>query len=167
MSVSLIVACTKTGVIGKDGKIPWNLPDEMKHFREYTLGKTIIMGRKTFESIGKPLPKRNNVVISSSTTPVHEGVQQYRSLEQAIIDKVESKEDVVIIGGVKIYEAALPFVNSMYISWINDEYEGDTHWLPPVYLSSDWVLERAEDRGKWTLEQYYRYKPSNHLLGKQ
>jgi dihydrofolate reductase len=120
--ISLLVAIGKNNVIGKNGKIPWSLPADMKHFVELTRGKSVIMGRKTFESIGKPLPHRKNIIISSNFHA--EGCTVVSSIEDAL--KASDSEEVMIIGGASIYEQFLPLSDKMYITFVDYNGPGDT-----------------------------------------
>jgi dihydrofolate reductase len=104
--INLIVATSKNGTIGKNNKIPWDIPDDLRYFKKKTLGSSIIMGRKTFESIGKPLPKRENIVITSNENYRKKGVIVVNSLEKAI-KKANHLNEIFIIGGQKVYEEAL------------------------------------------------------------
>jgi dihydrofolate reductase len=111
--------------IGKDGQIPWHLPEDLKHFKRTTLGHAVIMGRKTYESIGRPLPKRRNIVVSRNADLRVEGCEVAPSLETAIALAREQDELPFVIGGAAIYEAALPFATTVYLTEINREVEGD------------------------------------------
>jgi len=119
--ISLIVAYAKGQVIGKDGDMPWQLPADLKNVKELTTGKTIVMGRKTFESIGKPLPNRRNVVLTRSRDFHPEGVDVVHTKEE-----VMALGDVIIFGGAEIYRQFLDVVDRLYITEIDLETEGDT-----------------------------------------
>lgn len=122
--MNAIVAMASNRVIGKDGKLPWHLPEDLKFFKQTTLGHPILMGRKTFESIGRPLPGRRNIVLSS-TMAAREGVQVIRS-----IDELQADEAVFLIGGAQLFELLLPQCESVYLTWVEQPYDGDV-WLPP------------------------------------
>lgn len=138
------VAVAENGVIGKNNDLPWHLPEDLKHFKEVTLGKTVVMGRKTFESIfarlKKPLPGRKNVVISRQQNyNAPEGVLVFNSLDSAI-DALPS-EDLYIIGGAEIYKQALPLAQKLYMTHVSGSYEGDA-FFPEVDFTQ-W--EKIED----------------------
>ena len=124
--LSIIVAKAKNNIIGKNNQIIWNLPEDLKHFRELTTGYTIIMGRKTYESLGKPLPDRKHIIFSQNPDfRVHEeNVQVVHSLLE-IQDLIEGKEEVFVIGGAMIYNFLMPYVKKMYITEIAKDFEGD------------------------------------------
>ncbi|NRR21943.1 dihydrofolate reductase [Brevibacillus sp. MS2.2] len=119
--ISLIVAYARNQVIGKDGDMPWHLPADLKNVKELTTGKTIVMGRKTFESIGKPLPNRKNVVLTRSQDFHPEGVDVVHTKEEVL-----AMGDVIIFGGAEIYRQFLDVVDRLYITEIDLETEGDT-----------------------------------------
>lgn len=119
-----IVGMASNRVIGKDGTLPWRLPEDLKFFKKTTLGHPILMGRKTFDSIGKPLPGRRNIVLSSTMEP-REGVEVIRDLgELAALCKAD--EEVFLIGGAQLFETLLPECEGMYLTWIEHPYAGDT-----------------------------------------
>jgi dihydrofolate reductase len=122
--ISLVVAMAANRVIGKDNGMPWHMPADLKHFKALTLGKPIIMGRKTFESLGRALPGRDNMVISSNPDYVAPGAKVYNSLSKAI-DATDAKE-VMVIGGAQIFEQALPLADTLYVTLIDIVPEGDT-----------------------------------------
>ena len=133
--ISLIVAYAKGQVIGKDGDMPWQLPADLKNVKELTTGKTIVMGRKTFESIGKPLPNRRNVVLTRSRDFHPEGVDVVHTKEE-----VMALGDVIIFGGAEIYRQFLDVVDRLYITEIDLETEGDTffpEWDREAYTMVD------------------------------
>lgn len=118
---------TATRVIGYQNAIPWHVPADLKLFRQLTIGKPIIMGRKTFESIGRPLPKRHNLVVSRSLAP-QAGITVLPSLEAALKRAAELAEHSCIIGGAAIYQAAMPIADELAVSWIPGEYPGDRYF---------------------------------------
>jgi dihydrofolate reductase len=134
--ISLIAAMTKNRVIGRSGGMPWHLPADLIYFKKTTLGKPVIMGRKTFESIGRPLPKRRNIVISrqSLTLP---GCEVFHSIEAAI-DAVDGADEAMIIGGGHLYQQALPMAQRLYLTLIDVELEGDTFF--PLWLPDQWQV---------------------------
>lgn len=134
--ISLIVAHDKNRVIGYEKKMPWHLPGELKYFKEQTMGKPMIMGRKTFESIGRPLPGRRNIVITRNENYNAEGIEVVSSLEEAL--KLVSKEqEIMIIGGEQIFKLALPIADRLYITKIDYEFQGDTFF--PQY-GDEWTM---------------------------
>ncbi|USD32169.1 MULTISPECIES: type 3 dihydrofolate reductase [Vibrio] len=127
MIISMIAAMAKDRVIGKDNQMPWHLPADFAWFKRCTMGKPVIMGRKTYESIGRPLPGRQNIVISRDEGLVIEGVTTVSSIEQAI-KAAGQVEEVMIIGGGVIYQTCLPQADKLYVTHINAEIEGDTQF---------------------------------------
>lgn len=122
MNINLIVAVSDNNVIAIDGKLPWHLSDDLKRFKTLTTNNSIILGRKTFESIGKPLPNRENIVISRNAKFPECGVIVVDSLTKAF---AKSTKDVFIIGGAEIYKLALPYVNTIYLTKVNLNITGD------------------------------------------
>lgn len=152
MILSAIWAMTRNRVIGKNGDLPWRLPDDQRFFRRTTLGKPIIMGRKTFDEIGRPLPKRRNIVLSRRGLDV-EGVEVARDLESALaLARSDAPEETFIIGGAQIYALALPMLDRLYMTLIDTELEGDT-WFPEFDIANWREVRRtehpADDRHAW------------------
>ncbi len=125
MTISLIVAMSDNAVIGRDNQLPWHLSEDLKQFKKITMGHPIIMGRKTFESIGKALPGRENIVVTRKPDFSAEGVTVCRDLTSLLKQHLSSEEEVFVIGGSELYEQALPHVRKLYITLIEDEFEGD------------------------------------------
>ena len=123
--ISLIVAHDKNRVIGYENKMPWHLPGDLQYFKEMTMGKPIIMGRKTFESIGRPLPGRRNIVITRNPQYDAEGIELALSLDEAI-KLAGDVEEIMIIGGQQIFTESLSLADRLYITEIDHEFEGDT-----------------------------------------
>lgn len=125
--LSIIVAKAKNNIIGKDNKIIWHLPEDLKYFKNITTGHTIIMGRKTFESLGRVLPNRKHIIFSNnpSFNVNEENVKVVHSLLE-IQDLIEGKEEAFVIGGAMIYNFLMPYVKKMYVTEIDKEFEGDT-----------------------------------------
>lgn len=148
MRLAMIVAQSSNRVIGRDNKLPWYLPGDLKYFKQATMGKPIIMGRKTFESIGKPLPGRLNIVISRDASFTAQGIKVVMSLpeaielaeSQALIDGVD---EAMIIGGAQIYALALPEVERLYITQVHADIEGDAYF--PEFNRSQWAELGRED----------------------
>lgn len=130
--VSIIAAMSKNRIIGRDNAIPWNIPADMGRFRELTLGHTLIMGRKTFESIGRPLPGRRNIVVSRQADYAAQGVVVAGSLQEALL-LAGGHGEVFICGGGEIYQQALPFAGRIYLTLIDCDIDGDTNFplIPP------------------------------------
>jgi len=145
----MIVATANNNVIGKDNDMPWHLPADLAYFKKVTLGKPIIMGRKTYESIGRPLPGRRNIVISRDESYQSDGIDTVTSVEQAIAlvdgsDGSEGVEEIMVIGGGAIYKHCLPAAQRLYITHINAEIEGDTQF--PHYDDGSWKKVASEVR---------------------
>lgn len=135
MIISLVVAMAKNRVIGFKGDMPWRMPVDLQHFKRVTMGKPIIMGRKTFDSIGKPLPGRRNVVISRQASLSISGCEVFNSLDTAL-DALSDEPEVMIIGGGNVYQQAMPTVEKLYVTLIDAEPEGDTFF--PAWNESEW-----------------------------
>lgn len=130
--ISLIVAHDKKHVIGYENKMPWHLPGDLKYFKEMTMGKPVIMGRKTFESIGRPLPGRRNIIITRNEAYTAEGIEVVGSLEAAL-KMAKDAPEIMVIGGAQIFEQVMPIADKLYITLINHEFNGDTYF--PQYDS--------------------------------
>ena len=133
--VSLIVAYDRNKLIGKEGKMPWFIDGELRRFRELTTGNVVIMGRKTIEAIGKPLPDRVNIVISRDKN--YDGCIMARSFEEAMEKARETGLEIYITGGSTVYAPAIDIVDKMYITEIDAEYEGDTYF--PDFDENDFI----------------------------
>ena len=142
MLLSLIVAMDRNRLIGRNNQLPWYLPADLKHFKSVTMGKPIIMGRKTHESIGKPLPGRQNIVISRRTDYDAPGCVVCGSLDAATA-VTQDAEETVIIGGMGIYTLALPHVKRMHITEIDAVFEGDA-WFPDIDFA-EWHCASSEE----------------------
>jgi dihydrofolate reductase len=141
MKISLIVAVSRNGVIGIDNQLPWHLPEDLKYFKSVTMGKPIIMGRKTFDSIGRPLPGRTNIVITRDTSWQADGVEVAQSLVQAMtLGKLACAsgdvDEAMVIGGEQIYRMTLPVADRLYLTEVQAEVEGDAFF--PAFDASDW-----------------------------
>ncbi len=135
MKISMIAAMAANRVIGKDNKMPWHLPEELGYFKRVTMGKPIVMGRNTFESIGRPLPGRKNIVVSTNPDLQIEGVTVVHSVEAAILAG-EGCEELMIIGGARLYKQMLDKADCLYITDIDLEVDGDAYF--PDYSDSQW-----------------------------
>ncbi len=136
MTISIIAAMAHNRVIGRDNKIPWRMPADLARFKQLTMGHCLLMGRKTFESIGRPLPGRTTVVITRQKKYAPEGVRVAHSLQQAL--RMATGEEVFIAGGAEIYAQALPLADRMYLTIIRRNFEGDTYF--PELDKSRWQL---------------------------
>ncbi len=144
MSLLLIVAIAKNRVIGYENKMPWHLPAELQYFKRITMGHPIIMGRKTFESIGRPLPGRQNIVVSRNTGFTATGVEVTHSIDEAIA--LTAGADAFVIGGATLYIEALPRADKLYVTEVDATPEGDTFF--PVLNKGEWHEASRERREK-------------------
>ena len=135
MRLSLLVALDRNHVIGRDGGLPWHLPADLKRFKSITMGKPIIMGRKTHESIGRPLPGRRNIVLTSKTDYRSAGCEVFSSLELALA-ATRDETEVMIVGGAALYAEALPRCSRLYLTEVDAELDGDVHF--PEFKRADW-----------------------------
>jgi len=145
MKLAIIVAAARNGVIGNNNQLPWHLPQDLKYFKSITLGKPVIMGRKTYESIGRPLPGRANIVVTRSGDYQADGVVVVNSLEQALVaarkvldSSAASATEAMIIGGAEIYRSALLLVDRIYLTRVDVEVEGDAFF--PALPDTGWQL---------------------------
>lgn len=143
--LSIVVAKSKNNIIGKENKLVWNLPEDLKHFKELTTGHTIIMGRKTFDSIGRVLPNRKHIILSQNPNLIikDKNVQVVHSLLE-IQELIESQEEAFVIGGAAIYNFLMPYVKKMYVTEIDEEFEGDT-FFPKI--NTDIWKETKREKG--------------------
>ena len=152
----MIAAMAKDRVIGKDNDMPWHLPADLAHFKKVTMGKPVIMGRRTFESIGRPLPGRLNIVITRNVEWHAEGVEVVSSPEQALA-KVADVEEVMVIGGGNIYLQFLPQATRLYLTFIDLEVEGDTQF-PDWTSVGEWQQIESEEHAEDQRNPYgYRF----------
>jgi len=152
MIISLIVAMDKNNLIGKNNKIPWHIPGELKRFRAITMGKPIIMGRKTFESIGKPLDGRENVVLTNNKSYKQAGVKSYNNISEVISD-FTNYDEIFIIGGSEIYALVLPLAHKLYVTKIDKIYDGDT-WFPKIRYN-EWKIQESTQITEETTQTQY------------
>jgi dihydrofolate reductase len=139
MIVSLLVAASENNVIGKDNQLPWHLPNDLKYFKNLTWGMPILMGRKTFDSIGKPLPGRKSIVITRNKDWQEEGVAVVHSIEEAI-QKAESfgVKEIFVIGGAEIFKTSLTTADRLYLTRIHHPFDGDVYF--PKVSPDEWEL---------------------------
>jgi dihydrofolate reductase len=145
-NLSIIVAVAENNVIGANNQLIWHISDDLKRFKALTTGHCIVMGRKTFESIGKPLPKRTNIVVSRNKNLVIEGCTVSTSLQEAIA-ACPANQEVFIIGGGELYRQALPLAHKIYLTIVHRHFEGDTYF--PEIDYSQWQVV-ASEKGKPT-----------------
>lgn len=146
IELAIIVAAAENGVIGRNNALPWHLPGDLQYFRRVTMGKPVVMGRKTYESIGRPLPGRTNIVITRNQDFHAEGVKLVASLDAALqiaegIALIDGVSELVVIGGAEIYRAAIPMAARLYVTEIHASVEGDAY-LPDI----DWTEWREIER---------------------
>jgi len=145
MSLSLIVAMAQNRTIGVNNSLPWRCPEDLKHFKALTMGHHLIMGRKTFDSIGKPLPGRTTVVVTRNPTLRIDGCVMARSLEEAIA-YCAGDDEIFIVGGAELYAQALPLADTLYITEIQQEVAGDAHF--PEFDRAQWQEVAREVRSQ-------------------
>jgi dihydrofolate reductase len=151
MKIALIVAASQNHVIGLDNQLPWHLPEDLQYFKAVTMGKPILMGRKTYDSIGRPLPGRVNIVLTRDTNWTAQGVEVVNNLDAAIAAsekacKAADVDELMIIGGEQIYRKFLPVANKLYLTKVEAEIEGDAYF--PVIDSNQWrqVAEKIPEK---------------------
>lgn len=154
--ISLVVAHDEQLGIGKDGWMPWNLPEDLKNFRRLTLNHTIVMGRTTFDAMKKPLPNRHTIVITNNPeyTFDHEDVTICHDLDLLLKSYKEKDETLIICGGAKIYTHCLPYVDEMWISLVDGVYPADTYF--PTYEKEGFIIQTKERRDGFTIIHYIR-----------
>lgn len=153
--LTLIVAMSRNHVIGRAGQLPWHLPEDLQHFKATTMGHPIIMGRKTYESIGRPLPGRRNIVVTRNADYQAEGITIVHSLDEAIEHCVD--QDAFVIGGAQLYAQALPRANRIYLTLIDSEIAGDTYF-PKIDLERDYkVVQESELKTSNSDQLPYRF----------
>ncbi|MDQ0257626.1 dihydrofolate reductase [Evansella vedderi] len=140
--ISMIAAMGNNNVIGKDGDMPWHLPNDLKYFKKVTTGHPVLMGRKTFESIGKPLPNRKNYVLTRNKAFAPEGVEVLHSIGE-VRPLLDSEEEFFVIGGAHLYNDLLPLADRLYITHIKEDFTGDTFF--PEIEQSEWKVISSED----------------------
>jgi len=142
MPVCLVVAVAENGVIGLDGRLPWHLPADLKHFRRVTMGHPILMGRKTHESIGRPLPGRDNLILSRDPAYRAEGCRVVSSMDMAL-RATASDSALMVVGGEALYRLALPLAQRIYLTRVHGVFQGTVRF--PVLQESDWNEIRREN----------------------
>ncbi len=141
--ISLILAMADNGTIGDNNRLPWHLPNDLKFFKENTVGKPVIMGRKTYESIGRPLPNRPNIVITRQSSMKIEGCTVFNDLQSAITYCQETLKapEVMIMGGAQIYREAIPLMNKLYLTHVHADVLGDTQMPPFDFAHATLIFE--------------------------
>ncbi len=158
MIISTIVAVAKNNVIGKDNDIPWYLPADLKYFKKITTGHHIVMGRKCYESIGRPLPKRTNVVVTRNPFFIATGCLITHNVAEAVqLAEANGEEEVFIIGGGQIYEIALPHVDRIYLTEVNLEVDGDI-FFPEIDLQNWKLIKETNHKADEKNEYDYTFK---------
>ncbi|BCK88445.1 IS1595 family transposase ISSsu9 [Sideroxyarcus emersonii] len=147
MSLSIIVAMARNRTIGVNNMLPWHCPEDLKHFKALTMGHHMIMGRKTFDSIGKPLPGRTTVVVTRNTDLAISGCVVVHSLQEAIA-ACAGDQEIFVVGGAELYRQALPLMDTLYITEIQQDVEGDAHF--PAFSMADWEETSRDARSQET-----------------
>lgn len=138
--LTLIAAVARNGVIGRDGALPWRLPEDLKRFKRLTVGKTVLMGRKTWDSLGRPLPERANWVLSRDPSFRPEGASVFAALDQAL--RAAQGRELVVIGGAELYRQTLPLATHLELTEVEAEVDGDTRF--PDYDPAEWPVLAEE-----------------------
>ena len=162
MNLSLIVAVADNGVIGQQNGLPWRLPEDLKRFKALTMGKPIVMGRKTFDSIGKPLPGRTNIVITRQSDMTIPGCVVVDSLPAAIVAAGEANE-VMVIGGAEIYRQALPQARRVYLTQVHAQIQGDAYF-PTLFSLLNSARWRELSREDYSADERHAYAYSFLVL---
>ncbi len=154
MNIAIIAGIGINRELGKENKLLWYLPNDLKYFRKMTNGHTVIMGRKTYESIGKALPGRNNIVITKDTTYTNNDTKIVHSIEEALelAKKIEEHAEIFIIGGAQIYEQGIPYANMLYITHIDGTFDADTFF--PLIDTNVWRKLSEEKHEK---DEHHKY----------
>lgn len=153
--LSLLVAAAENNVIGKNNQLPWNLPEDLKYFKNKTWGMVLVMGRKTFESLGKPLPGRKSIVITRDKDWKYENVEVVHSVEDAIEKaKQFGVKEILVLGGAEIFKQVMPQAERIYITRVHHSFEGDAYF--PEFSNEDWKLVKshffhADEKNKYSL----------------
>lgn len=157
MIISMVAAMANNRVIGKDNQMPWHLPADLKHFKQVTLGKPVIMGRKTFESIGRLLPGRRNIIISRSQPVDAKGAEWVTSLDQAF-SMLQDQQEVMVIGGAEIYRQCLPLAKRLYLTKIDLDADGDAYFPDYTATGLNWrQIEASEHQADEMNPHYCRF----------
>ncbi len=156
MRIAMVMAMDNNRLIGKDGTLPWHISADLQYFKRITMGKPMIMGRKTYESIGRPLPGRHSIVVTGNERWSEENVQVASSLDEALeCARAHQADEMMIIGGASICESAMPYVERLYLTIIDHEFEGGDTWLQS-YQANDWI-EVSSEHNDETGQGGYRF----------
>ncbi|MDT8858663.1 dihydrofolate reductase [Alkalihalobacillus sp. MEB130] len=150
--ISFVVAMDQNRVIGKDNQLPWHLPADLAFFKKVTTGHTIVMGRKTYESIGRPLPKRRNVVLTRDEQYKAEGCDVVHTVE-AVLDIAQQEDECFVIGGTEVFKLFWEHVDRLYVTYIDETFEGDTFF--PEISDDEWEIVFVE---KGVVDEKNRYR---------
>lgn len=153
MQITLVWAMTEKGLIGNQNSLPWRLPKELKHFKATTMGKAMVMGRKTFESIGKALPGRQTIVLTHNKNFKAKEVDVAFDV-QGVFEAIENREELMVVGGAKIYELFLPLADKLIVSDVEGMFEGDTYF--PAMDWDEWVVMKEEKHEGFCVKTYER-----------
>lgn len=170
--IALIAAVARNGVIGRDGDMPWYIPSDFAHFKRTTMGKPMVMGRKQFESVGKPLPGRTNIVVSRQNGYQPDGVLVFDELAAALdharaIALADGVDEVMVVGGGEIYRQAMEVADTLYITHVDMDVDGDVHF-PAIdrktwEMSTEWpVTPDARDASAYSIKVYRRLAGDTH-----
>ncbi len=159
MYITIVVAIAQNYAIGKNNQLLWHLPKDLKHFKDITAGHTVIMGRKTFDSVGKPLPKRRNIIITRQALTI-EGCEVVNSL-QAAINLCKTEEEVMIVGGAEIYKQAMQITNRIYLTIVHHAFDADT-FFPEI----DYTLWKETAREDHETDEQHQFSYSFITLEK-
>ena len=151
MRVALVAAVARNGVIGRDGELPWRLPADLRYFKALTLGKPVVMGRKTWESIGRPLPERRNIVLTRQPGYTADGAELLPS-PQAALSLLRAEAEVMIIGGEAIYRAFLDRAARIYLTEVDADVDGDARF--PAFDSHEWIETHREEHAPDERNEY-------------
>ncbi len=157
--ISIICAIGKNLAIGYQNKLLWNIPEDMAYFKEKTLGHTVIMGDRTFESIGKPLPNRKNIIITRNKNYKVDGCEVSNSLEKTLTWAQKQKEEIFVIGGGQIYKQSLPFAQKLYLTLVDDAPKADTFF--PEFKNDFSEIKRSEKKEHQGVEFYFTIYEKN------
>lgn len=153
--ISFVFAMDRNRLIGKENDLPWHIPNDFKFFKDTTWGQTIIMGRKTFESFGQPLPEREHIIITSNPEYTHKGCTVIHSIEEILeLERNHPEKEWFVIGGSVLFEKMLPYADRMYLTYIDHEFDGDTYF--PDYNREEWKLV-SENKGIKNEKNPYDY----------
>jgi dihydrofolate reductase len=162
VKLSLIVAMSRTGLIGAEGALPWRLPRDLKHFRKLTWGKPIMMGRKTHQTLGRPLPGRTNIVLTRQPDFSAPGCMVARDRDEAIARaEATGAAEAMIIGGSQVYREFLPLHPSLHVTLVEGDFDGDVYFPAPVIGSPDWIVTHEEH---WPADEVNRHVATYMIL---